>query len=279
MRFVMLAEPGAVTATHVFVLEQRFRYVYPSPIRQLRHRLVVVPRPRHGPQHRIRYGHDTEGAAALTSVSTDPFGNHVLEVWAAEVEEAIEFSIRSEVATEDGGSGPWRERSSDRRWLEPTGLTAADARIEDAARHLAGGSPLDVAEGLCGWTHDAFTYGFGSTDVQTPASAALQIGRGVCQDYAHVMLAACRAAGVPARYVSGHLVGEGGSHAWVEVLVPRPDGGTDVVAFDPTHRRRTNGNYLTIAIGRDYADVAPTSGTFAGPSGGTLTATKRLQVA
>lgn len=275
----MLAESGEPRGERGFLLEQRFRYVYPSPIRQLRHRLVVVPRLRHGAQRRVRHGYDIDGAAALTSASTDAFGNHVLEVRAAEVEQAIEFTIWSEVATGDAAAVMWHEAATVGRWLEPTRLTATDERISDAAHELTGRSPLEVAEGLCGWTHDAFVYGFGATEVHTTASAALRVGTGVCQDYAHVMLAACRAAGVAARYVSGHLVGEGGSHAWVEVLVPGRDGRTDVVAFDPTHRRRTNGNYLTVAVGRDYGDVAPTSGTFAGPSGGVLTARKRLQVA
>src|SRR6202034_936161 len=111
----------------------------------------------------------------------------------------------------------------------------------------------------------------------TTASEALAGGRGVCQDYAHVMLAICRAAGVPARYVSGHLIGEGGSHAWVEVLQKDPMGsGGIAVGFDPTHDRRVDGRYLTVAVGRDYSDVAPTSGTFRGHTQGALTVQKRL---
>jgi transglutaminase-like putative cysteine protease len=95
-----------------------------------------------------------------------------------------------------------------------------------------------------------------------------------------VMLALCRRAGLPARYVSGHLVGEGGSHAWVEVVVrdsAGPDGGQTVaVAFDPTHERRAREGYLTVAVGRDYADVTPTSGSFEGTDPGVLSARKRL---
>src|ERR1019366_7671892 len=102
------------------------------------------------------------------------------------------------------------------------------------------------------------------TGVKTTAAAALALGQGVCQDYAHVMLSLCRLLGIPARYVSGHLVGEGGTHAWVEVLVAAPavpglPAAAAVVALDPTHDREVGENYLTIAIGRDYSDVAPTS--------------------
>ena len=89
--------------------------------------------------------------------------------------------------------------------------------------------------------------------------------RGVCQDYAHVMLALCRLRGLPARYVSGHLLGEGGTHAWVEVLLPDPDrlrAASWRSPFDPTHGRGAGLNYVTVAVGRDYGDVAPTSGTY-----------------
>jgi transglutaminase-like putative cysteine protease len=98
---------------------------------------------------------------------------------------------------------------------------------------------------------------------------ALHLGRGVCQDYAHIALAMLRELGVPARYVSGHLLGEGAPHAWIEMLLPDPDapGALRVVPYDPTHRVTPGLNYITVAVGRDYADIAPTSGSFQGASG------------
>ena len=90
------------------------------------------------------------------------------------------------------------------------------------------------------------------------------------------MLAVCRLCRLPARYVSGHLRGEGGTHAWVEVLLPGPAGGAEAVAFDPTHARAPGPGYLTVAVGRDYGDVAPTSGTYDGRWAGRLTISKRL---
>lgn len=99
--------------------------------------------------------------------------------------------------------------------------------------------------------------------MRTTAAEALAAGRGVCQDYAHVMLAVCRILGLPARYVSGHLLGKGGSHAWVEVLKPAPGLRTSVAdAWDPTHDRRVGIEYLTVAVGRDSADVVSLSGTY-----------------
>jgi transglutaminase-like putative cysteine protease len=125
------------------------------------------------------------------------------------------------------------------------------------------------------------TYTPGVTCVHTTAAEAVAGRAGVCQDYAHVMLAVCRAAGVPARYVSGHLVGEGGSHAWVEVVVPPSAGETRAraFAFDPTHDRHAGHDYITVAVGRDYTDVAPTSGTFVGACAGVLAAHKQLRIA
>ena len=132
----------------------------------------------------------------------------------------------------------------------------------------------------CAWSHQALTYEYGVTNVRTNAATALGGGKGVCQDYAHVMLALCRAAGLPARYVSGHMVGEGGSHAWVEVVVSDPSaqatGRAVAVAFDPTHNRRASQGYFTVAVGRDYDHVAPTSGTFEGAGPSVLSARKRL---
>jgi transglutaminase-like putative cysteine protease len=93
------------------------------------------------------------------------------------------------------------------------------------------------------------------------------------------MLVLCRLLGIPARYVSGHLVGEGGTHAWVEVLVPGPGQAVEILAWDPTHDRPADLRYLTVAVGRDYRDVAPVSGTYCGPHTGWLSAARRVSVA
>ena len=71
-----------------------------------------------------------------------------------------------------------------------------------------------------------------------------------------MMLALCHLLGLPARYVSGHLLGQGGTHAWVEVIVARADEAM-AVAFDPCNGRRAGAGYVTVATGRDYGDVAP----------------------
>jgi transglutaminase-like putative cysteine protease len=144
---------------------------------------------------------------------------------------------------------------------------------------MAGQHALATADRFCAYVHEALRYAHGVTSVVTTAAEALAGGRGVCQDAAHVMIALCRAIGLPARYVSGHLLGEGGTHAWVEVIVADADAGAArAVALDPCNGCRAGANYLTIATGRDYTDVAPTSGTYLGTARGNLTATKRVDV-
>jgi transglutaminase-like putative cysteine protease len=100
----------------------------------------------------------------------------------------------------------------------------------------------------------------------------------VCQDYAHVLLAVTRGLGLPSRYVSGQLLGTGGSHAWVEVLIPDGEGHARVLALDPTNGRGAGMTYVTIAVGRDYADIAPVSGSYVASHAGVLTMSKRVTV-
>jgi transglutaminase-like putative cysteine protease len=161
----------------------------------------------------------------------------------------------------------------------PTALTMPDDALREAARELASRelAGLDLAEQICDWVGSTMRYEDGATAVETTAADAFALRRGVCQDFAHVMVTLCRLVGMPARYVSGHLLGEGGSHAWVEVLVPDARRARSYVAhaFDPTERDRTGDRHLTVAVGRDYADVAPMSGTYSASIPGTLSVTKR----
>src|SRR5207244_9800414 len=143
---------------------------------------------------------------------------------------------------------------------------AADARIDRAAGALAESAEggLALADRINDWVYQSMTYKGGVTGVRTTASEALAQGYGVCQDYAHVMLAVCRSAELPARYVSGHLVGQGGTHAWVEVVLPAGDGSGDGIAraFDPTHATRGRLEYVAIPVGADHSEVRPRSRTY-----------------
>ena len=259
-----------------WALRQTLRYQYASPAQALQHRLIVVPRASHGSQVLLDHSVVVNGAAARTRARTDAFGNNVVEVRADRVDDFIEFVVSALVRNDElGGVTPVPTPEGRRRYAGRP-LTQPDEFLVAVARRLEAkhGGGLSFAEAACTWAHMALSYEFDVTSVSTTAAEAVAGGRGVCQDFAHAMLALCRAAGVAARYVSGHLVGEGGSHAWVEVVV-----GSLAVAYDPTHNRRAQGGYLTVAIGRDYADVAPTSGRFHGDSPGVLRTTKTLEPA
>lgn len=262
-----------------YVLHQRFRYIYDGPVRDLDHRLVVVPPRQHGDQRRLRHSINVSAAGARTTRHRDAGGNTVLRSRVPLVPDEVEFVVEAVVERVGPGTGVVLPAAArlDPRLLRPTRLTTVDAAISRLAAELADRDPLATAERFCAYVHDAITYEYGVTTVDTTAAEALAGGRGVCQDSAHLMIALCRAAGLPARYVSGHLLGEGGTHAWVEVVVADPDGAR-AVAFDPCNGCRTDRRYLTVATGRDYADVAPTSGTYVGAARGTLTATKRVDV-
>ncbi|PLS06957.1 transglutaminase family protein [Neobacillus cucumis] len=122
-----------------------------------------------------------------------------------------------------------------------------------------------------------FIYDPQATDVHTTVEETLMLKRGVCQDFAHLMIAVCRSRGIPARYVSGyHFIGDlqGGnadyeqaSHAWVEAYIP--DMGW--VGFDPTNNEMVNWRYVKIGHGRDYRDIVPVKGVYTGTAAQTLT--------
>jgi transglutaminase-like putative cysteine protease len=163
-----------------------------------------------------------------------------------------------------------------RFYLPPTRLVDRSAEIESLADAVLRDTTSDEA---FAWVCMRRVYGRmhylpGSTGISTPASAALEGKTGVCQDFAQVMIAICRTAGLPARYVSGHLEGEGQMHAWVEVLYTAAGmseaGALAWHPLDPTHDRAAGEGYVTVAIGRDYADVSPISGHCYGPTPGHL---------
>jgi transglutaminase-like putative cysteine protease len=108
-----------------------------------------------------------------------------------------------------------------------------------------------------------------STKVDSPIDDALRTRQGVCQDYAHIMIALVRDLGIPCRYVSGYVYQDSSdpngerpvaTHAWVEALLP----GLGWIGFDPTNNSVVGDEHITVAIGRDYADVPPTRGVFKG---------------
>ena len=264
-----------------YVLQQSFRYEYDGPVKALRQRLVIVPPERHGAQYRRAHSLFVSGAPAQRRIRHDAHGNVVTALSADHVEQMVEFRLTALVERVQADDPVELPRAALTRpaLLRPTRLTDADDRVRELSLELTGraAAPLDQAARICHGVHQVMTYANGVTSVGTTAAQALAGGAGVCQDFAHVMLAVCHLAGLPARYVSGHLLGQGGTHAWVEVIVPDGERAR-AVAFDPCNDRQAGSGYLTVATGRDYADVAPTSGSYVGTSRGKLTAQRRVGV-
>ncbi len=133
----------------------------------------------------------------------------------------------------------------------------------------------EAARDLMRRIHAEFEFEPCATDVGTPALEALRMRKGVCQDFAHIMLGCLRSMDLPARYVSGYLltqpppgqprlVGSDASHAWVSVYLPAPEGRGGWLDLDPTNGRATGADYVTLATGRDYSDVSPLRGVIHG---------------
>lgn len=130
--------------------------------------------------------------------------------------------------------------------------------------------------------HDRLEYQPLVTQVDSTLDEVLSLGKGVCQDFAHLMIGVCREMGVPARYVSGYVYmpasgsarGSGASHAWCECYLP--DAGWK--GFDPTNNLLVDEHYVQIAAGRDYRDVPPTKGIYRGSATETISVTVRTDL-
>lgn len=152
-------------------------------------------------------------------------------------------------------------------YLSATRYAPHNAAIHTfAAPHIVDGNPFASAMAIMRVIFYSMTYEPGATDVQTSAQEALDLKKGVCQDFAHLMLSMCRSHGIPARYVSGYLYGpsstadDAASHAWVDVFIH----GKGWVSLDPTHNSPQAEKYVRIGVGRDYGDIPPSRGTFKG---------------
>lgn len=138
-------------------------------------------------------------------------------------------------------------------FISAKGIPRADHTVE---------SLRDLQSRLC----ETFEYAPGSTRADSPIDRILETGRGVCQDYTHVMASICRRWGIPSRYVSGYLASSDDSvtgaqsHAWVECLLPQKGW----MGFDPANDCLCDERHVRVAIGRDYADVPPSRGVFSG---------------
>jgi transglutaminase-like putative cysteine protease len=219
----------------------------------------------------------------------DVFGNRVVQLGIHHQHDRLSVRAGSDVTVSpielDGAGPPWEAVAASVAGLR--GPEALDVRqfaggvplvSDDADRAsvealvapaLTPGRPIvEAARALCRGIHEQFEYDHAFTEVSTPLATVLGAKRGVCQDFAHLAIAALRTFGLPARYVSGYVESTAGdpssnaSHAWCAVWAGEGLGWID---FDPTNGHLPIDSHITVAWGRDYGDVAPVRGVVIGP--------------
>jgi transglutaminase-like putative cysteine protease len=240
-------------------IDHRTTYRYASPLeRGLQ--LVRLFATRHAGQDVLRWRVSGPRHAELFP-HEDALGNDAALCETPEGAREATIRVEGEVETHDNGgvlSGA-PEPLPPAYFLRETALTAPDEAIAALARGV-GADAIALMHAV----RDRMEFRVGATDARTAAADALAAGAGVCQDHAHVLLSACRAVGLPARYVSGYLwtgaAVEPASHAWTEVFLP--DIGWK--GLDPANRIIVGPAHVRLACGLDYAQAAPITGVRAG---------------
>ncbi len=254
-------------------------YRYTEAVRRSVHELRLAPRS--GPLQSVETWQLS--APGNLSEARDGFGNIVHNFTMAGPARTIAITATGEVEVKAGeGAGhhafvdapeAGESRVSPLYFMAGTPLTHAPVDMQAfAAPYLAVGHDAPALLALAGGIADRVRYKANTTDVGTSAAEAFQKGSGVCQDQAQVMVAACRALGIPARYVSGYFYDPAAtalaSHAWADVCL---DAGQGLwCSIDVTHRCVTDARHVRLAVGRDYASAAPIRGILEGGAGETL---------
>ncbi|MHB8528012.1 MAG: transglutaminase family protein [Caulobacteraceae bacterium] len=269
----------------LFDIRHQTRYSYDAPVRESVMEVWVQPR-QGGGQRLTRFALELDPPAQLFSYA-DFFGNAVYHFDVPQAHTGLTIQSIASVETrpppevpESLGADEWdrlRAGAADGRYfdyLRPHGFTVPTAILSDfmmshGLSAPTGADPLAAVRALSSRLYEAFEYEAGVTLVDSPIDHALIAGRGVCQDFAQVMIAICRIWGVPARYVSGYLFTDASagdrsdpdaSHAWVDVFLPS----LGWIGLDPTNDLIACERHIVVATGRDYGDVPPTRGVYKG---------------
>jgi len=273
--------PAVETAQHMAYLQPRTS----AEQQLLQHALHIQPEAqRHTTEdvygnHRVFFSlqtpHTTLEIVACSVVATAAARSFESDIAWEQVRESFRYQSRRtyDQASEFVFASPFVPRHAD---------FAAYARPS----FTQGASVVEASADLMRRIHREFQYQSQSTDVNTPAVQALRQRKGVCQDFAHVLIACLRAMGLAARYVSGYvlthapeggvkLIGGDASHAWGSVYVPDVQGQGRWLDLDPTNDRvgwdSPGEDYITLALGRDFGDVSPVRGVIHGGASHVLT--------
>jgi transglutaminase-like putative cysteine protease len=266
-------------------------YAHLTPVASMRCTMHLLPRNDCG-QSVIASSVDIMPAPRVMRERLDFFGNRVIEAHVARPHRDLDITLRARVrvarppAPAAALTPAWEATRkaalsvaslasrAPAHWIFPSRFAPLCEPVTDYARTSfpAGRTVLEGALDLTRRMHADFTYDPEATHVRTPLSEAFEKRGGVCQDFAHIMIAGLRGLGLPAGYVSGylrtipapgqpHLEGADASHAWTSVWCGAEFGWIDL---DPTNALLVENEHIVTAVGRDYADVAPVSGVVLG---------------
>jgi transglutaminase-like putative cysteine protease len=259
------------------------RFVYTPPVTESMTEVRMQPRAEGG-QRCLKFELHTQPRARILGYR-DHLGNivHHFDIPGKHSQLKITAESTVEIAPapplpESLDAGAWEAMDAIDRsgaywdYLAPSQYAFKTELLAELARELRvkrRGDPLSLLREINAAIYESFDYKPQSTSVDSPIDDALRMRVGVCQDYAHIMIALARELRIPCRYVSGYLFHEGNghdrsaagaSHAWVEAYLPE----LGWVGFDPTNNLIACERHIRTAIGRDYADVPPTRGVFKG---------------
>ena len=279
-----------------FSIRHVTRFRYDLPVRETVMELRMQPRSEG--RQTLRHFQIVTSPRAQLHAYTDHLGNAVyhfnvlrphmeLRIEAESVVECLSFAPPDEVDDLEWDRYNRLNLSLDHldllqpsRFAQPATALSLFMQQHDLVR--PSGNPMTSLKALNHILYEAFEYEPGITEVHSPIEHALREGRGVCQDFAHIMIAVCRSWRIPARYVSGYLCqrrknehrsGDDATHAWVEAWLPS----CGWTGFGPTNDIMASERHLRVAVGRDYADVPPTRGTFRGDAQTELAISVRVE--
>lgn len=265
----------------------RTSYQYADPVIQSNHLLHLSPRAVDH-QETLRHNLIIEPAPAWRSDRIDYFGNPMTLISLEDEHKQLSVNALSEIVVKEvappdfQATSPWHRVASDRvtlgaglaQYTCPSPLIKVSPPLSEFTAEIFDSPDLPVLEGarrVMERIYTDFRFDDQTTDVTTPLEQVLEQRSGVCQDFAHLMIAALRLLGLPARYVSGYILthppegqakleGSDASHAWVSVWAPE----TGWVDFDPTNNLVNSPEHIVIAYGRDFDDVSPIGGVLLG---------------
>ena len=239
-------------------------YAFAQPVVHALQRLRLTPKETQG-QRIIDWQMTFDNAHAELEYDDQHF-NHVTLIGLEPGAREVTVTCQGTVETDDNAGVIGRHSGHLPLWsfLRQTPLTRPGAKLRGLLREVSGPvdeAPLDFLHALSGLIRDRIAYEAGRTHSATTAEEAVGQGAGVCQDHAHVFIAAARASGIPARYVSGYLmmddrIEQEATHAWAEAHVE----GLGWVGFDVSNGISPDPRYVRVATGSDYRDAAPVTG-------------------